>query len=101
VFLKIQKNPDHYSFRFGILYLRGRFRNEVFRIGEFRKKELRKGLPLILPIFHERFLGVWIGIYLFYENWSTETFRKSKKMGCLFHLQSVRMISYQMLTVKD
>jgi hypothetical protein len=52
-----------------------------------------------LPIFHERFLltpyllpeteeisapppcGFLIGIYLFYENWSTETFRKNQRSG--------------------
>ena len=34
-----------------------------------------------MPIFHERFLGVWIGIYLFYEDWSTEAFRKIQKNG--------------------
>ena len=36
-----------------------------------------------------------IGIYIFYENWSTETFRNFqeglvKQMGCLFHLQRVK-----------
>jgi len=54
-----------------------------------------KPLSLGLPIFHESFLltpgsfpeneeisapppsGFLIGIYKFYENWSTETFRKS------------------------
>ena len=53
-----------------------------------------KSLFLTLPIFHESFLltsgfspeneeisapppcGLLIGIYLFYENWSIETFRK-------------------------
>jgi hypothetical protein len=55
-----------------------------------------ESLSLALPIFHESFLltpgffheneeisgpppcGLLIGIYKFYENWSTETFRKKE-----------------------
>ncbi len=38
--------------------------------------------------------GFLIGIYKFYENWSTETFRKVKEAGCL--LQTVRIYSSAM-----
>ena len=61
-------------------------------------------LSLTLPAFRKSFLltqgffpeneeispspyGFLIGIYKFYENWSTGTFRKKvKEMGCLLHL---------------
>jgi hypothetical protein len=58
-----------------------------------------KSLSLIMVIFHESFLltpgffpefeeisspppcGFLIGIYLFYENWSTETSRRRQRSG--------------------
>jgi len=65
-------------------------------------------LSLMLPIFHGRFLltpgffpeneeisapppcRLLIGIYLFYENWSTETFGKeSSKRGVLLSLRQL------------
>jgi uncharacterized RDD family membrane protein YckC len=61
-----------------------------------------ESLFLTLPIFQESFLpppghfslktkkslqpppsGLLIGIYIFYENWSTETFRKSQRGGLI------------------
>jgi hypothetical protein len=45
-----------------------------------------------------------IGVYKFYENWSTETFkRKSQRVGCLFHLQilSVVKIFALMITTRN
>ena len=45
-----------------------------------------------------------IGVYKFYENWSTETFkRKSQRVGCLFRLQilSVVRIFAFMITTRN
>jgi hypothetical protein len=75
-----------------------------------------ESLSLILPVFHESILltlGLFskkekistpppcrlsTGIYLFYENWSTETFRKSqKKVSC--YTQSVGVMRFWELRI--
>ena len=47
--------------------------------------------------------GFLIEIYLFYENWSTEAFRRkqSKKAGWLLHLQVRRLRRRQEMMISD